>query len=225
MYFCSMNFVYPYRRSRNDFDILQSMRFVVMSFPEASITTVGDKVEGIDNIPCKQLNNIRGADVTNKMLTYARERGGQFIYMNDDFYVTPKLRADIPIHSGELKIVDQHPSHYKIAMKNTIELLNKYDLTTYNFETHSPILIDSAKLVALFDSLDWQSHNHFIKSIYLNHHLPDEIRLGHNVKLHMDNIPKAEELLRTYGCFSTNETFLTPRGRSWLTNLFWFPEV
>jgi len=220
-----MNFVYPYRRSRNDFDILQSMRFVVMSFPEASITTVGDKVEGIDNIPCKQLNNIRGADVTNKMLTYARERGGQFIYMNDDFYITPKLRADIPIHSGELKIVDQHPSHYKIAMKNTIELLNKYDLTTYNFETHSPILIDSAKLVTLFDSLDWQNHNHFIKSIYLNHHLPEEIRLGHNVKLHMDNIPKAEELLRTYGCFSTNETFLTPRGRSWLTNLFWFPEV
>ena len=225
MYFCSMNFVYPFRKGRDFFDIQQSIRFIRMSFPEASITTVGDKVEGIDNIPCPQLNNIRGADVTNKILTFARQRGGSFIYMNDDFFVAPNLRADIPIHSGQLKIVNEHPSHYKIAVKNTIELLKKYDLPTYNFETHTPVLMDSAKLIATFDDLDWKNHNHFIKSIYLNYNLPATTREGSNVKLHLDNIPKASEFLRTFGCFSTNETFLTPRGRSWITNLFWSPEA
>lgn len=80
-----MTFVFPYRRGRDDFDIQQSIRFIRMSFPDAHIVTVGDKVATIDNIPCPQLNNIRGADVTNKVLTYARQRGGEFIYMNDDF--------------------------------------------------------------------------------------------------------------------------------------------
>jgi hypothetical protein len=196
-----------------------------MSFPEAHIVTVGDKVATIDNIPCPQLNNIRGADVTNKMLTFARERGGEFIYMNDDFYITPKLRADIPIHSGQLEIVEQHPSHYKQAMFNTIEFLKYYDRPLWNFETHSPVLIDSDKLLATFELLEWQKHNHFIKSIYLNMNLPELIRKGHNVKLHKDNIPKAQELLRTYGCFSTNETFLTPRGKSWIKNLSWILEA
>jgi len=220
-----MTFVFPYRKSRDEFDIQQSIRFIRMSFPEAHIVTVGDKVATIDNIPCPQLNNIRGADVTNKMLTFARERGGSFIYMNDDFYITPKLRADIPIHSGQLEIVEQHPSHYKQAMFNTIEFLKYYDRPLWNFETHSPVLIDSDKLLATFELLEWQKHNHFIKSIYLNMNLPELIRKGHNVKLHKDNIPKAQELLRTYGCFSTNETFLTPRGKSWIKNLSWILEA
>jgi len=220
-----MTFVFPYRKSRDEFDIQQSIRFIRMSFPEAHIVTVGDKVATIDNIPCPQLNNIRGADVTNKMLTFARERGGEFIYMNDDFYITPKLRADIPIHSGQLEIVEQHPSHYKQAMFNTIEFLKYYDRPLWNFETHSPVLIDSDKLLATFELLEWQKHNHFIKSIYLNMNLPELIRKGHNVKLHKDNIPKAQELLRTYGCFSTNETFLTPRGKSWIKNLSLIPEA
>lgn len=220
-----MTFVFPYRRGRDDFDIQQSIRFIRMSFPEADIVTVGDKVATIDNIPCPQFNNIRGADVTNKMLTFARQRGGQFIYMNDDFFVTPKLRADIPIHSGELEIIAKHPSHYREAMFNTIQFLKYYDRPLWNFETHSPVLIDSEKLIATFELIEWQKYNHFIKSIYLNMNLPEYIRKGVNVKLHHDNIPKAEELLRTYGCLSTNETFYTTRGRSWIKNLFWIPEA
>lgn len=220
-----MTFVYPYRRGRDDFDIQQSIRFIRMSFPKAEIVTVGDKVATIDNIPCNQLNNIRGADVTNKILTYACQRGGEFIYMNDDFFVTPKLRADIPIHSGTLEIIPQHPSHYREAMFNTIEFLKYYDRPLFNFETHSPVLMNSDKLLEIFELIEWKQYNHFIKSIYLNMNLPEFIRKGHNVKLHKDNIPKAEELLRTYGCLSINETFLTTRGRSWLKNLFWLPEA
>jgi hypothetical protein len=220
-----MTFVFPYRRGRDDFDIQQSIRFIRMSFPEANIVTVGDKVATIDNIPCPQLNNIRGSDVTNKMLTFARERGGSFIYMNDDFYITPKLRADIPIHVGEFELNPRHPSHYREAMFNTIEFLKYYDRPLWNFETHSPVLMDSDKLLEIFELIEWQRYNHFIKSIYLNMNLPEFIRKGDNVKLAKDNIPKAEELLRTYGCFSTSDSFLTTRGRSWLKNLFWIPEV
>lgn len=225
MYLCSMTFVFPYRRGRDEFEIQQSIRFIRMSFPNSDIVTVGDKVSDIDNIPCPQFNNIRGCDVTNKMLTFARERGGEFIYMNDDFFVTPKLRADIPIHSGTLEIVDQHPAHYREAMFNTIEFLKYYERPLWNFETHSPVLMDSEKLLQTFELIDWKKYNHFIKSIYLNMNLPEYIRKGHNVKLHQDNIDKATELLQTYGCFSTNETFLTPRGRSWITNLFWILEA
>jgi hypothetical protein len=159
------------------------------------------------------------------MLTFARERGGQFIYMNDDFYITPKLRADIPIHVGEFELNPRHPSHYREAMFNTMEFLKYYERPLWNFETHSPVLMDSEKLLEIFELIEWQRYNHFIKSIYLNMNSPELIRKGDNVKLAKDNIPKAEELLRTYGCFSTSDSFLTTRGRSWLKNLFWIPEA
>jgi hypothetical protein len=100
------------------------------------------------------------------MLTFARERGGEFIYMNDDFYITPKLRADIPIHIGEFELNPRHPSHYREAMFNTIEFLKYYNRPLWNFETHSPVLMDSDKLLEIFELIEWQRYNHFIKSIY-----------------------------------------------------------
>jgi hypothetical protein len=50
-------------------------------------------VDGALNIPCTQYNNIRGIDVTNRILTFAKTIGGEFIYMNDDFYISEKLES------------------------------------------------------------------------------------------------------------------------------------
>ena len=121
MYFCSMTFVFPYKKRTSDFELIQSIRWIRMSFPLAKIFTIGDEIDGVQNIPCKVFSNIRGVDVTNKILTFANEIGGKFIYMNDDFFVTPKLRADVPIYNGELIINPKHPGHYQIACKNSIE--------------------------------------------------------------------------------------------------------
>lgn len=214
-----MNFVFPYKKRTSDFELIQSIRWIRMSFPLAKVFTIGDEIEGVQNIPCLIFSRIRGVDVTNKILTFANTIGGQFIYMNDDFFISPKLRADVPIYNGEIIINPKHPSHYQIACKNTIEFLNHFGHSIYNFETHSPVLIDSKKLIKTFDQLNWQSDNHFIKSIYLNVNQPKEIQPGTNLKLAKCDIPKAEQFLRDYGCFSTGDGFLNSTGSTWIKNL------
>ena len=214
-----MNFVFPYKKRTSDFELIQSIRWIRMSFPLAKIFTIGDEIEGAKNIPCPVFSNIRGVDVTNKMLTFAREHGGKFIYMNDDFFVTPKLRADVPIYNGEIIVNPKHPSHYQIACKNTIEYLKHFGHPTLNFETHSPVLMDSKKLIKTFDKVNWQSDNHFIKSIYLNVNRPKNIRFGTNLKISSGDIAKAESFLRDYGCFSSSDEFINSAGGQWIKNL------
>jgi hypothetical protein len=72
-----MNFVFPYKKRTSDFEMIQSIRWIRMSFPKAKVFTIGDIVPGAENIPCKQFNNIRGVDVTNRILTFANQVGGE----------------------------------------------------------------------------------------------------------------------------------------------------
>lgn len=219
MYFCSMNFVFPYKKRTSDFELIQSIRWIRMSFPLAKVFTIGDEIDGVQNIPCPVFSRIRGVDVTNKILTFANTIGGQFIYMNDDFFISPKLRANIPIYNGEIIINPKHPSHYQIACKNTLEFLNHFGHSIYNFETHSPVLMNSKKLIKTFDKVNWQSDNHFIKSIYLNTNLPKNIQPGTNLKIPIGDIKKAETFLRQFGCFSSSDDFINSAGGLWIKNL------
>jgi len=81
------------------------------------------------------------------------------------------------------------------------------------------VLMDSKKLIKTFNKVNWQSDNHFIKSIYLNYNLPKKIRPGTNLKLPIGDIAKAELFLRDYGCFSSSDEFINSAGGLWIKNL------
>lgn len=215
MYLCSMVFVYPYKRSPDHFDILQSIAWIKRVYPEATIYTIGDAVPGALNIPCTQYNNIRGIDVTNRILTFARSIGGDFIYMNDDFYICEQWSPDVVYFKGILEINPNHPPHYQEAARNTAEFLMHNKFPINNYECHQPVKMNSDKLLKLFDQINWQDGNHFIKSIYLNVYKCNA-QPGDNVKLHKPDVTKASEFLRTYGCFSTGEAFLSKAGVDFL---------
>lgn len=219
MYLCSMIFVYPYRKSPDHFDILQSIAWIKRIYPDALIYTIGDPVPGALNIPCTQFNNIRGIDVTNRILKFAKTIGGDFIYMNDDFYISEQWNPDIVYYKGILQINPDHPSHYQEAARNTAEFLMHNHFPINNYECHQPVRMNSSKLIRLFDQINWQDGNHFIKSIYLNVYKCNN-QPGDNVKLHRPDIAKASEFLRMYGCFSTGEAFLSKAGVDFLKRGF-----
>jgi hypothetical protein len=210
-----MTFVYPYKRSPDDFEIIQSMAWIRRIQPDATIYTIGDAVPGALNIPCTQFNNIRGVDVTNRILTFARTIGGDFIYMNDDFYISEQWIADVVYFKGNLTINPNHPEHYQEAARNTAEFLMHNNFPINNYECHQPVMMNSEKLLKLFDNINWQDGNHFIKSIYLNVYKCNA-HPGDNVKIHNINIPKAIEFLGLYGCFSIGDGFLTKDGAQFL---------
>ena len=104
-----MVFVYPYNnRTDQHFEILQSIALVKAVYPGAVIYTVGKEVPGILCLKLDQYNNIRGCDVTNKMLHFARTIGGDFIYMNKDFFITKNWQSYVSIHAGPIVIILKH---------------------------------------------------------------------------------------------------------------------
>ena len=201
-----MVFVYPYIRHINDWDILRSIDWVLAAFPNAEIITVGDALPNRKNIPHKKRYHERGCDVTDKILTFAREIGGDAVYMNDDFFVGRNFDPYTNIKNGMLRIDAKHSPVYQQACQHTLDFLNHYKYTTFNFECHQPMMFNSAKLIELFDEITWQRHNHFLKSLYLNVNTFLAMD-GENLKIGKPDILKANELLSKYGCFSISDEF------------------
>lgn len=191
------------------------MRWIRKFQPDAVFYTIGDAVDGALNIPCKQYNNIRGVDVTNRILTFAKKIGGEFIYMNDDFYINENFDFNAVMYKGDLTINPVHPPHYQEASRNTIEFLIYNDFPIRNFECHQPVKMDSKKLLKLFRTINWMDGNHFIKSIYLNVY-KHEIKPGENTKLHHYDLQKATTFLEDHGCLSIGDGFLIKPGVEFL---------
>jgi len=159
-------------------------------------------------------SNIRGCDVTLKVLDYCNNNEGDVVYLNDDFIIE-RLPAE-PIYNGELKDNPNHNISYRTATVNTLEFLKAHNKPILNFETHTPIIINCKKFRDLFNSLDFGDNNHFLKSIYLNWY---EVKgqSGENVKIHQWSTTKAENLFRKYGCLSLADH--TPdHAYTWLRN-------
>ena len=214
-----MIFVYPYHsRAESDFEINQSIAMVLKVYPAAEIWTIGKAVPGINNIPCNQHNNIRGCDVTNRILTFAKEIGGDFIYMNKDFFITKFWQPHVAINMKSIIVNDNHPPHTQAAQINTLEFLKHNNFTTYNYETHTPCVMNSKKLIDLFDNINWQDDNHFIKSIYCNvYQVPS--KEGFNCKVSLPSIAKAQEYISIQGCFSTGDNFWNKASVDWIKKL------
>ena len=214
-----MNFVYPYHsKVVDDFEINQSIELIRNLYPNAKIWTIGREVEGVNNIPCNQHNNIRGCDVTNRILTFAKKIGGDFIYMNKDFYLTELWQPHVAINNGPLIVNPEHAPHTQIAQSNTLEFLKHNNFTAYNFETHTPVLMNSQKLIDLFDNINWEFDNHFIKSIYCNvYQVPSKD--GVNSKVSVPSIEKAQEFISINGCFSTGDHFWNKATVKWIKSL------
>ena len=214
-----MIFVYPYHsRAESDFEINQSIAMILNVYPNAQIWTIGKAVPGINNIPCNQHNNIRGCDVTNRILTFAKEIGGDFIYMNKDFFITKFWQPHVAINMKSIIVNDNHPPHTQAAQINTLEFLKHNNFTTYNYETHTPCVMNSKKLIDLFDNINWQEDNHFIKSIYCNvYQVPS--KEGFNCKVSVPSIAKAQEYISIQGCFSTGDNFWNKASVDWIKKL------
>jgi hypothetical protein len=215
-----MIFVYPYHsKAQSDFEITQSIRLVKLVYPDAEIWTIGKAIDGVNNLPCNQHNNIRGCDVTNRILTFAKKIGGDFIYMNKDFFITKSWQPHVAINMGSIIVNPDHPPHTQIAQQNTLEFLKHNNFTAYNYETHTPVMMNSKKLIDLFDNINWQNDNHFIKSIYCNvYKVPS--KEGFNCKVSVPNIDKVKELIILQGCFSTGDAFWNVSRTEWFKTWF-----
>ena len=216
-----MTFIYPYKRKDNDFLIQHSIKCVLKYYPEARCITVGDEVEGIENIPFKDSLKIKGSNVTAKCL-YVGQFFDEFVYMNDDFFINERFDFDTPCHSLErLERKEGKASiAWQVSVDNTLHWLEHNNLSAYSYECHQPILFNSAKLFQTMEQIDWKNNEHFVKSLYGNgNHTGDEFKAIENVKLIKPDIKKANLCLTMYGCFSVGQGFMTEAGANFIKQL------
>lgn len=189
----NINIFYPFKKSSDKSILKASIKLIKLEFPDANIY-IDEEFYSINPT----------IDVAHKVINFARENKGRFLFMNDNLLVVKQPHK--AMFSGELLVNQNHPLNYQIASQNTIDFLNSCNKQIKNFETHSPVWFDCEKLVELFDNITWKNDNFFIKSLYLNYYELIGFE-GVNVKIHETNLPLAKSHLKKYGCISLGDDF------------------
>lgn len=215
-----MIFVYPYKRKDSDFCIIHSVKLLNKYYPNSAIFTIGDKVDGIDNIPHDDSNIIRGANVTSKLLL-ASESFREFVYMNDDFFINDRIDFNRVYCGSELleRKEGKASISWNQSVDNTKHYLSDRNLSTITYECHQPVLFNSELLRSTMSQIDWMNNDHFVKSLYFNINPPTNPMPIDNVKLIEPNINRAELFLSMFGCFSIGQGFLTEQGANFIKKL------
>ena len=95
----------------------------------------------------------------------------RFIWTNDDIYVmNPISRAhvELPKVLGVLN-PDKYKGLYAENMERTRQLLKKNELPCLNYGTHTPMLFDKGRLVAMFERFpELEQEGYLFSSIYYN---------------------------------------------------------
>ena len=210
MYVCSMKFVYPYKSKRSCYEISESLRWLYLAYPDAEVYIIGDAPDihlPYVHIPYTSHLNSPGSEVTDKVMVFCELIGDEFILMNDDFFITDRYPFHIVMTNGFVTISPSHSVTYQQACENTIDFLAANNLQLVNYECHQPVMIQSCRFIELFSQVEYQSHNHLLKSMYFNT-WPMRTYPGENLKLG-HSLHKAKRYLSDYGAFSSSDTFLT----------------
>lgn len=210
MYVCSMKFVYPYKFKRSHFEISESLRWLYIAYPDAEVYIIGDAPDislPFVHIPYTSHLSSPGSEVTDKVMLFCHIIGDEFILMNDDFFITDRFPFHQVMRNGYITITPGHSLTYQQACENTIDFLVANHLELINYECHQPVLIQACRFIELFGQIEYQSHNHLLKSMYFNT-WPMRSYPGENLKLG-HSLHKAKRYLSDYGAFSSSDSFLT----------------
>ena len=219
-----MKFVYPYKRKENDFNIINSIRCVLKYYPNSEVFVLGDEPE--TDLEFKHIKSIsnhktRGSNVTSKMLQLAKLYSGEFVYMNDDFFINDKF--DFNIVHGSIEMMERKEGKASIAwnqaVDNSVHFLEHNKRPIRSYECHQPVIFNSKLLIETMDQIDWKTNDHFIKSLYFNINVPIKFKPIENVKLIKPNIKKANLYLELFGCISTGQGFMTEQGCNYIKQI------
>jgi hypothetical protein len=195
-----ITFLYVWKKS-NEFELSNSVKLVRKHYPDARICLVGDKPKTeIDlYIPHQQTGECKAAKTSGSVL-HAATILDNFVLMTDDTFLNVGYNFTNAYHKGAL-ILNKSLGNYNINIKNTLAFLNHYNKPIYNYECHQPFMFESAKLLELFDKIDYQ-HHHLMKSLYCNFYGFED---GIKPNLKTNNLKDAAMYYDVHRCFSTTD--------------------
>jgi hypothetical protein len=130
-------------------------------------------LRGILHLPKGDPHSYKERNIYEKLLLACRDArlSRHILFLNDDHVPGgPTAAADVPPYRGRelLELARALKSGtYKLALENTHRRLAERGHTTWNFDVHTPIVIDREAFVAAMTSYDW-SERFVMKSLYAN---------------------------------------------------------
>ncbi len=165
-----LNIVYPYKIANNN-DLKFSLRSLkYLKIPYNDVYILGDKPKWLKNTKTinHQLKDNHQLDTISKLYKYSQTVGGDFILMNDDFFLLKNVKQiKYYYHESILDYANTRYGAYKHTATRTYELLVSAGKPTFNFSLHVPIILNSEKLIELIRLFGVKPFH--LRSLYCNY--------------------------------------------------------
>ncbi len=175
--------VYPLSKGSymDDFELRYSLRSIEANLLDLQdVYIVGEMPEWCKNIYCipasDPYKNNKSANIISKILLACSCHGidTNFLRMSDDQYILkPMYSHQIkPVYNWDMNKYDKWDKNNKWhnLLQRTRGLLNDASCTAFNYETHTPMVVDKRDFVNIMLRTDFGSDPGYVtNSIYYNH--------------------------------------------------------
>ncbi len=135
-----------------------------------------DFLKDVIHIPCDDGEPCKESNIKKKISRGCQEPSlsDDFLFFNDDHFLLQDVEASqFPFYcKGDLVLTMQHlkPNNlYRRSVERTARTLSGLQLSTTNFDTHTPIIYNKQKFLEVMDRYDWNSRfGYVVKSLYAN---------------------------------------------------------
>lgn len=217
------DFVYIVKKDDKNVDLQYSLRSIAKFYPDHKVWIVGYKpnwVQNVNYLPVEQTENKWKNSITNILSACScKEISRDFILMNDDFFVLQESYPLNVICNSNLGLLDKRIEEC-VAKKQTSKWNKAFDQVNtllenigiekpyYNYEAHTPLLINRVKFRKMFSLSEVKE---FIKTpqvlhkrtLYKNIYKPEILNtLQDDVKIDMNEDYTIFSKLAVCGWFS-----------------------
>lgn len=170
VYFCGKGSIWNNNELRYS---LRSLRFL----QHDKVYLIGEKPYFVNDsvIFLPYPNRVKNAaiNIMEKMDIACQVVGGEFLFMNDDYFLTKPVEEFPACYKNTLEeaIKKNKGNEYSYHLMETLAQLQAKGLPTKNFDVHSPMLVNSELMMKVIESFDWNKrYGPTLKSIYFNYY-------------------------------------------------------
>jgi len=174
-----MDALYIVRKGKSSKALIYSLRSLQVCFPVEHVFFMGQP-EGewqVRNVPISEFeggDKWYNLDVAWRHMPFVKELSDPFVYMNDDFFFL-KPMVDIPSYHRGLLSEEPPYDNYSVGRIQALDSLRDNGYTTWNFEVHTPMVINKDKIQGVYDKWGPSPLCGYQRSLYGNiNQLPAE---------------------------------------------------
>lgn len=133
-------------------------------------------LKNIFHIPYDDIYRCKETNIYYKILRACQEQNisDDFLFFNDDHFLNNHFDAQTfpSFHKGDLiNLINRLPEYnlYRRSLIMTAKTLKSLNLSTINFDTHTPLLYNKSNFLEIMPKYDWSNRFGFtVKSMYAN---------------------------------------------------------